>query len=91
MKTEHFDIPSCDYFSSKNDYSGSYQLFNYKISSDGEKVKGIIWFGMNCSAKSEIKSEREFLYSPEVSENILEWLEDELKTKNSSPAPAQTV
>lgn len=77
MKSEHFDIPAHDYFTSKNIFTGSLKSFNYKLTPDESIVKGVIWVGKLCCEKSKIATEQDFPLDQQVTQNILVWLEQQ--------------
>ena len=56
MDKDAFAYPELHYFKSGNTYSGSYKGLNYKLTPDGETLHIVIWYGMYCSAVSEMRS-----------------------------------
>lgn len=75
-KHEEFTILPLEYFTFKNNFSGSRGQFNYKIIPK-EQFHLIVWYGKNCSAKSEIVSETDFPLEEESRPLICQWLAEE--------------
>ncbi len=59
MDKDAFAYPELHYFKSGNTYSGSYKGLNYKLTPDGETLHIVIWYGMYCSAVSEMRAQKE--------------------------------
>ena len=75
-KYESFTILPLEYFTFKNMFSGSKGNFNYKIISK-ENFHLLIWYGKNCSAKSEIIAEADFPLEEESRPLICDWLDEQ--------------
>ena len=75
-KYESFTILPLYYFTIKNMYSGSKGNFNYKIIPK-ENFHLLIWYGKNCSAKSEIVAEADFPLEEESRPLICDWLDEQ--------------
>lgn len=79
--TEHlFDLPRLDYFEAGNGYSGNWEGFNYRIFNEKENLRAIVWYGPNCSDKSEVAAEQSFSIDQEGLERIHQWLEEQQKS-----------
>ena len=57
-------------------FSGSKGNFNYKIIPK-ENFHLLIWYGKNCSAKSEIVAEADFPLEEESRPLICDWLDEQ--------------
>ena len=75
-KYESFTILPLEYFTFKNMFSGSKGNFNYKIIPK-ENFHLLIWYGKNCSAKSEIVAEADFPLEEESRPLICDWLDEQ--------------
>ena len=75
-KYESFTILPLEYFTFKNMFSGSKGNFNYKIIPK-ENFHLLIWYGKNCSAKSEIVAEADFPLVEESRPLICDWLDEQ--------------
>lgn len=75
-KYESFTILPLEYFTFKNMFSGSKGNFNYKIIPK-ENFHLLIWYGKNCSAKSEIVAEADFPLEEESRSLICDWLDEQ--------------
>ncbi len=75
-KHESFTILPLEYFTFKNMFSGSKGNFNYKIIPK-ENFHLLIWYGKNCSAKSEIVAEADFPLEEESRPLICDWLNEQ--------------
>lgn len=75
-KHESFTILPLEYFTFKNMFSGSKGNFNYKIIPK-ENFHLLIWYGKNCSAKSEIVAEADFPLEEESRSLICDWLDEQ--------------
>lgn len=75
-KHESFTILPLEYFTFKNMFSGSKGNFNYKIIPK-ENFHLLIWYGKNCSAKSEIVAEADFPLEEESRPLICDWLDEQ--------------
>ena len=56
MEKDAFAYPELHYFKSGNTYSGSYKGLNYILTPDDETLHIAVWYGMYCSAVSEMKA-----------------------------------
>ena len=75
-KHESFTILPLEYFTFKNMFSGSKGNFNYKIIPK-ENFHLLIWYGKNCSAKSENVAEADFPLEEESRPLICDWLDEQ--------------
>ena len=75
-KRESFSILPLEYFTFKNMFSGSKGNFNYKIIPK-ENFHLLVWYGKNCSAKSEIVTEADFPLEEESRPLICGWLDEQ--------------
>ena len=75
-KHESFTILPLEYFTFKNMFSGSKGNFNYKIIPK-ENFHLIVWYGKNCSAKSDIVAEADFPLEEESRPLICSWLDEQ--------------
>lgn len=73
---ESFTILPLEYFTYGNQFSGSRGEFNYKIIPK-EEFRLIIWYGKNCSAKSELVCEANFPLVEESRPQICLWLAEQ--------------
>lgn len=75
-----FDIPGFTYFGEKNNYTGSYKGFNYKIV-NGDMLTVTVWMGKFCLAKTpeeDVIEVKEFERTPEGVDEMKSWLEQKL-------------
>ena len=75
-KHEPFTILPLEYFTYKNMFSGSRGGFNYKIIPKDD-FRIIVWYGKNCSTKSEIMAETTFLLEEKSRPLICQWLDEQ--------------
>lgn len=78
-----FDIPGFTYFGEKNNYTGSWRDFNYKIL-NGEMLTVTVWMGKFCLAKTpeeDVVEVKEFEKTPEGLDLLKKWLEEQLAAK----------
>lgn len=77
---EIFDVPAINYFTSNNDYLGSWKSnFRYKISNTDGKIKSEIWNEDVCFELAEITCEKEFELTPEGLTECIKWLYSQIK------------
>ncbi len=64
MALPAFPIPDVLYFINGNSFCGSHAGLNYRLTpvktDDASLLHVIVWYGMNCSEKSEIAASAEF-------------------------------
>ncbi|MDD2956211.1 MAG: hypothetical protein PHD67_07840 [Oscillospiraceae bacterium] len=83
-----FDIPRLDYFQFWNEFTGSWQGFNYRLMPEkGEEpcLKASVWQGLWCSSKSEMAAEQAFPLTEEGLEQMIAWLEEQRKKMEEWP------
>lgn len=73
---EPFTILPLEYFTYKNNFSGSLRGFNYKIIPK-ENFHLIVWYGKLCSDKSEIIAEADFPLEEESRPLVCSWLDEQ--------------
>lgn len=80
IKSAHFYLPPLSYFEFKNVYTGSYCSLRYKIT-PGDELLLQLWHGNLCSDKVEIEETLHFPFKENSLWEILQVLEDKIKTK----------
>ncbi len=71
-----FGIPVLSYFTSKNVFTGSRGLYNYKITPD-EDLFVEVWWGRLCSKLATKEGEAHFPMTTEGHLAMLAWLEEQ--------------
>jgi hypothetical protein len=72
-----FDLPLLDYFQFGNEFTGSWQGFQYKIVPEEGLLKAAVWEGPWCSEKSRMTAEEGFPLTGEGLEDMIAWLEQQ--------------
>lgn len=70
-----FDIPEYYYFKAGNDYIGSLNGLNFKITS-GENLVVYVYYGVKCFELSEISQQQSFSQTKDGYKDLISWLED---------------
>ena len=74
-------IESFDYFRAKNPFSGSGGRLGFKIfpEKDQDRLRVVLWEGMNCCEKSTPREERCYPFSEEGLAEACSWVRAEIE------------
>lgn len=75
-----FDIPSLNYFTSKNIFTGSLRGMGYIITPQEGQLHGAVWHGNLRSDLSEMVSQVDFPLEEAGLASLLDWLEQQFRT-----------
>lgn len=75
--SKKFNVPNSEYFSYGNFYSGSCNKFNYKISPKDKMLETMVWYGTQCSDKSEAVAQAQFSLNDEGIEQLKVWINEQ--------------
>lgn len=84
-RSRHFEIPRYFYFEVGNGTVGSLNTFNYQVipkevGEDDDKKKILrakVWYGENCSEKSEAAAEQDFDHSFDGYKQMIYWVDEQ--------------
>lgn len=76
-RSRYFELPKYFYFEAKNSTVGGNNTFNYRVDPVDDKLKIMVWYGMNCSELAEDPIEHETEHTYDGYKAMINWIDEQ--------------